>query len=102
MNAVSPAEPALRALSSLLLVAGLVASWVFAWAPLRDARDEDQRLLAVIQASLVCLLAVITLGKVFSPQYCVWLVPLAAAAAPFASAEVRRRLPFAFLLVQTE
>ena len=102
MNAVSPAEPALRALSSLLLLAGIAASWAFAWARLRDARDEGQRLLAVLQASLVCLLAVITLGKVFSPQYGVWLVPLAAAAAPFASAEARRLLPFALLLVQAE
>ena len=102
LNVVSPAEPALRALSTVLTVAGIVASCTFAWARLAAARDPRARLLAVVQASLACLVAFVTLGKVFSPQYCVWLLPLAAVAAPFASAEARRLLPFAFLMVQAE
>jgi len=71
-------------------------------------QDEDtiladsERLIAVVLASLACLIAYITLGRVFSPQYCVWLIPLAALAAPFSSASARRLLPEAFLMVQLE
>ncbi len=75
LNAVSPLEPALRLLSTALMLAGIVASWVVASARLRAARDETGRLLVVLQASLECLIAVVTLGKAFSPLYCVWLVP---------------------------
>ncbi len=102
LNVMSSAEPVLRALSSVLLLAGIVASGVFAWMRIRSAEDEAGQLVAVIKASLIGLIAYITLGKVFSPQYCVWLIPLAAAAAPFGTAEARRRLPLAFLLVQLE
>ena len=38
----------------------------------------------------------------FSPQYCVWLIPLAALAAPFSPLPARRLLPTAFLVVQIE
>ncbi|HXZ17419.1 MAG TPA: hypothetical protein VEH77_15910, partial [Roseiarcus sp.] len=102
LNAVSSAEPFLRNLSTALTLAGIAASWVFAWARLSAARDEADRLIAVLEASLGCLIAFITLGKVFSPQYCVWLVPLAAALAPFAPDAARRRLRVAFLFVQAE
>ncbi len=102
LNAISPAEPALRTLASGLMIAGVVASWVFAAARIRAAEDKAGRIAAVLDASLLCLIAFLTLGKVFSPQYCVWLIPLAAAAAPSASAQSRRLLPFAFLLVQAE
>ena len=101
-NAVSPAEPVLRALSTALLIAGVLASWLYAWRRSAAARDEDELLLALVRASLGCLVATITLGKVFSPQYCVWLIPLAALAAPFSPLPARRLLPAAFLLVQAE
>ncbi len=102
LNVLSPAEPALRALSTALLTAGILASWVFAYARVAAARDDSERLLAVVLASLACLIAFITLGKVFSPQYCVWLIPLAALAAPFSTAAARTLLPTAFLMVQAE
>ena len=102
LNVIASAEPALRALSSILMVAGILASWAFAWARIRTAQDETGRLVAVLNASLLSLIAALTLGKVFSPQYCVWLIPLAAATAPFVVAKARRLLPFAFLLVQLE
>jgi hypothetical protein len=102
LNVASPIEPQLRTLSTVLTLAGIAASWAFAWARLRAERDETGRLLVTIRASLICLVAVITLGKVFSPQYCVWLIPLAAAVAPFAGRAARRFLLVAFLLVQAE
>jgi hypothetical protein len=101
-NVVSPAEPAVRVLSTALLIVGVLASWLYAYRRIAAARDEADRLLAVVLASLVCLVAFITLGKVFSPQYCVWLVPLAALAAPFSSRASRRFLLLGFLLVQVE
>jgi hypothetical protein len=101
-NGVSPAEPALRTLSTALLIVGVVASWFAAYRRLSAARDEADRLLAAVEASLACLVAFITLGKVFSPQYCVWLVPLAAIAARSTSGASRGFLLLGFLLAQTE
>ncbi len=102
LNAASPAEPALRAVSTALLVAGVLGSWLYAWRRVAAAGDESERILAVVRASLFCLVAYITLGKVFSPQYCVWLIPFAALAAPFSTVAAGHRLRVAFLLVQTE
>lgn len=102
MNMVSWAEPALRALSTGATLAGVAASWAFAWMRMRRAQDERERLLVVIRASLIGLIAWITLGKVFSPQYCVWLVPVAAAAAPITRPAARTAIFAAFLMVQAE
>jgi len=102
LNLVSPAEPALRSVSTALAIAGVLASWVFAYRGVAAARDDSERLIAVVLASLACLIAYITLGRVFSPQYCVWLIPLAATAAPALDASVRRLLVVAFALVQAE
>jgi Glycosyltransferase family 87 len=102
LNVVSPAEPALRALSTALMIAGLLMSWAVAWRRMAAAQDDSERLVAVVFASLACLIAFVTLGKVFSPQYCVWLIPLAATAAPFLKEPARRSLVVSFLLVQAE
>lgn len=102
LNVVSPAEPTLRAISTALLIVGLLGSWLYAWRSIRKARDDADRLLALVSASLACLIAYITLGKVFSPQYCVWLIPLAALSAPFSSRAIRGILLLGFVLVQVE
>ena len=102
LNVVSPAEPALRALSTVLTVAGIVASCAFAWARLarraRPARAAPRRRSGEPRLFRRRRHA----RKSVQPQYRVWLLPLAAVAAPFASAEARRLLPFAFLMVQAE
>jgi uncharacterized membrane protein len=92
INIVSPAEPALRTLSTALMIAGLLATWIVARRRLAAASDDRERLLAVVFASLAALVAYITLGRVFSPQYCVWLIPLAAMAAGFLKEAARRTL----------
>ena len=102
LNLASPVEPVLRAISSALLVAGLATAWLMGWRGVTRARHEDERLLAVVVASFACLVAYITLGRIFSPQYCVWLIPLAATAAAFVTAPARRLLPVSFLMIQAE
>ena len=44
VNVVSPVEPALRTLSSLLLVVGVSGSWAYAYRRLAAARDDADRL----------------------------------------------------------
>ena len=102
LNASSPVEPALRLISTAPVIAGVLGSWLYAWRSVGKARDDADRLLAVTAASLACLIAFITLGKVFSPQYCVWLTPLAALSAPFSSKPARGLLLAGFVLVQVE
>jgi hypothetical protein len=61
------AAPAVQALFTVLLVAGLLAA-----IPL--ARDD------LILSAFASVLAFVALGKVFSPQYVIWLAPFAALA----------------------
>jgi hypothetical protein len=99
---VSPVEPVLRAFATVLMIAGVSVSWFYAYRRLTSARDDADRLLAVVASSLVCLIAFMTLGKFVSSQYCVWLIPLAALIAPFSSRSSRSWLPLGFLLIQIE
>lgn len=55
-------------LSTFLLVVGLLSTFWLQW---RDRLD-------IYTASLVTLLVVVILGKVFSPQYLIWLTPFIA------------------------
>jgi hypothetical protein len=64
--------PEVQRLFALLLVAAL--AWIFALA----ARARDVRHLVL--CGFAALLAFVTLGKVFSPQYVIWLAPFAALA----------------------
>jgi Glycosyltransferase family 87 len=74
-DAVGSLADALAALSSLVVIAAvLLAAWLY----LRGRRDT----LAAAAASVTAFLA---FGKVLSPQYVVWLVPLVPAAGLAAS-----------------
>jgi len=68
-NLSGGAASALGVLTALLEVAAIVAVWLlFA----RGRRDHG----ALLSASAAAVLAFVAFGKVFSPQYVVWLVPL--------------------------
>lgn len=68
-NLSGGAASALGALTALLEVAAIVAVWLlFA----RGRRDHG----ALLAASAAAVLAFVAFGKVFSPQYVVWLIPL--------------------------
>jgi hypothetical protein len=67
-SVLSPLASTLSLINTLLLVAGLAYVWCLQW---RGNVDLPV-------SCLLTLLIVIFTGKVFSPQYLIWLIPLAA------------------------
>jgi hypothetical protein len=68
-NLVGSAPDVLAALQSVLQIAALVAVWVL------FARGSAGRG-RLVQASAAALVAFIVLGKVLSPQFLIWLIPV--------------------------
>lgn len=68
-NLAGALPDAVGAAQSALLAAALVALW--AWLA-RRTRDADD----LVRAAATALCAVVALGKVLSPQFLIWLVPL--------------------------
>ena len=68
VNVMSALTPNISLLSSLCLVAGLLYTFWLQW---RSKLD-------IYTASLLTVLIIIITGKVFSPQYLIWLAPLVA------------------------
>src|SRR5207244_13256466 len=68
-NLAGSAADALAALSSTLQLTALVAVWVEFG---RGRQDADR----LVRASAAAAVAFVAFGKVFSPQYMIWLVPL--------------------------
>ncbi len=68
-NLVGTAPDVLGALQTVLQVSALVAVWTL-FARGRGGRDE------LVRASAAAVCAFVALGKVLSPQYLIWLVPL--------------------------
>ncbi len=68
LNYVGVLDGMLKPFSALALLGGCL--WVY-W---RQARGR----LSIGQAFLACLCAVIVTNKIFSPQYLIWLLPIAA------------------------
>jgi glycosyl transferase family 87 len=76
VNIAGTHATAALALAPIALVAGLGGMIALAWRCLAHASTEAQRNLIVIRGTIAALAIVMTLGKVFSPQYLVWLLPL--------------------------
>ncbi len=68
VNVISPLSNSVSLLSSLCLVGGLLFTFWLQW---RGKLD-------VYTASLLTVLIIMITGKVFSPQYLIWVVPLLA------------------------
>src|SRR5579875_891849 len=68
LNVLSPLSPLVSALCMLGLVIGLGATFYLQW------RGK----LSLAQSVFLTLLIIIITGKVFSPQYLIWLAPFAA------------------------
>ncbi len=63
-------------LAAPLTVLGLLAVYAITWLRLARARTSADRNAIVTAGALGALVAFMVCGKVFSPQYVVWLVPL--------------------------
>jgi Glycosyltransferase family 87 len=68
-NLVGSLPDAVGAAASALVLAGLVALWLWF-----ARRPRDRETLVRASAAAVCLF--VALGKVLSPQYLIWLIPL--------------------------
>ena len=77
------------AVSTAVLVLALLAVLALTWRRLRDATVERDRMRVLVRGAIAMLVVLMTLGKVFSPQYVIWLLPLAV---PMALGDGRRSL----------
>lgn len=68
------------ALSSVLLLFGLLCTYAVTWRRVRDAMGMTRRQ-AVADGIVLTGLAFMLFGKVFSPQYLTWILPLCVSAA---------------------
>lgn len=73
LNMVGPLDAVLKPLSAVALAVGCLVVY---WRQMRGG-------LTVGQAMLACLCAVIVANKIFSPQYVIWVLPMAAAVEGF-------------------
>jgi hypothetical protein len=101
-NIVSPWEPALRQIASLLPLLALLGLYVWSWRALRRAPDDKARLRIFFAAVSAALVAFMTLGKIFSPQYMLWLLPSGLLVGALGSKLNRQLLVFACILTQIE
>jgi Gpi18-like mannosyltransferase len=67
-NAISPFSSSVTLLMNIVLVVGLFSTWWQQW----------RRCIGLAMACLLTLLLVLITGKVFSTQYLIWVLPLAA------------------------
>jgi hypothetical protein len=101
-NIQSSAEPPLRQLSSVFLGGAILGVLGWFWWAIGRARDEASQHRAVMAACTAALIAFIALGKVFSPQYLLWLLPSGAIAAALSSERSRLAFIVVALLTQLE
>ena len=101
-NLVSAYEPLLRPIAEAAPLLATLAIFVWCWRALRASESDLDRLCAVAKAACAIIVAFAALGKVFSPQYLVWLTPVAAMASVQARPLARVILLVALALSQLE
>lgn len=92
INLSGPAVGAAGALSSLLMLVGIGAVYLVTWRQLQRTSGLHRRL-ALLDGVILIGLVFTVLGKVFSPQYLVWILPFCVAGA------LARRRGFAATLI---
>jgi hypothetical protein len=98
-NVAGRLGPLANQLSTLATLAGLLAVYIFTWRRLAavdgdDPPDRDARARIALESAAATFAVFIALGKVCSPQYLVWLLPLGVGL----SLDDRRRSPLILLL----
>jgi hypothetical protein len=81
---------------------GILASYALIYWRQRTAKDAGQGLSLMVAGSCSVLVAFITLGKVFSPQYCVWLIPIGALANALSTPLAKLAFTTSLALTQVE
>ncbi len=76
MNLVGNGEPILRFLASVLPILSLLGVWLWSFFAFRRAPDKPARDRILLVAICLILVGQMALGKVFSPQYLTWLLPI--------------------------
>jgi hypothetical protein len=99
-NIISAYEPLLRTVANIVVVAGILAAYAWAYRRISSAVDDRERLIYVIFAGCACLVAVISLGKVSNSQYLVWLIPVGALGSALSAGDGRWRLVIAYAVAQ--
>jgi hypothetical protein len=79
-NIVSDYEPLLRPLGETAPYLAMLAVFLWFWRDVRTRRSDFDRLVALAKGACAIIVAFSALGKVFSPQYLIWLTPVAAVA----------------------
>ncbi len=81
LNIVSPYEPLLRPVAEAAPILAMAACAFWTWRALSRQKVGDlDRLVILAKSACAIIIAFSVLGKVFSPQYLVWLTPVAAIA----------------------
>ena len=101
-NIASAYEPLLRRLGSILPLLAVAGVYIWLWRALRRATDGLTRFRVLLAAICGVLVALMALGKIFSPQYLVWLMPLGVMASALSSSRSRIQFFMVCLLTQIE
>jgi len=101
-NVRGDAVPLAGAVATSLAAVAMLAALALSVLRLRAARESGQRLRALLEGIVPVLAAYVTLGKVFCPQYLVWLLPFALTAAFLPGRGSARRWTGLALLVATQ
>jgi hypothetical protein len=75
-NVVSPIEPTLRHFAEILQASILVSIYFLSYHKLKNEPDDRRKLILVNAAAGAGFVSFMCLGKVFSPQYMTWLIPI--------------------------
>ena len=101
-NVRGGAVPAAGAISTALATVAMLGAMAISVVRVGAARQPQARLGALIEGVVLVLAAYVALGKVFCPQYLVWLLPFAVVAAYLPGQRARRRMTGLALLLATQ